>query len=208
MNASKRFQALLRDFLKPELKKDGFSLRGTTFYLFDNDNWGLIEFQRGSKSTQESTIFTVNVGIASRRLSGLSTADWQKSRPSMSRTDWNLRLGFLLGLPQGQKDKWWTLTEVTSISDLAQELVELLRGAAIPEIRRLSSDVALRDYWLSGQGGGLSDRQRVSKLDVLLREIGPNAKLGESHAEEAPESDHEFDDLVTRVLTDAGFTKA
>jgi hypothetical protein len=86
--------------------------------------------------------------------------------------------------------------------------LEHLHGAAIPEIRRLISDEALRDYWLSGAAGGLSERQRISKLQALLRAIGPVDKLAEADSDTSAEPDREFDSLVTRVLRDAGFTQA
>jgi hypothetical protein len=109
MDALGKFDSLMRDFLRPELKKHGFTLKGRTFSWFDRGNWGLIEIQKGSTSTPDVLVFTINVGVASRRFSGLSDEQWRKTRPPMYRADYNLRLGFLLGLPAGHKDKWWTL---------------------------------------------------------------------------------------------------
>jgi len=206
MNGPERLNLLIREFIKPELKKHGFTLKGRTFYVFDSGNWGLIEIQNGTRSTQDAIAFTINVGIACRRFSGLSDDEWRRTRPPMYRADYNLRLGFLLGLPTGRKDKWWTLEAQTDLSSLAEELLGHLRGAAIPEIRRLISDEGLRDYWLSGQGGGLSERQRLSKLETLLRAIGPVERLAKLNSDTAVDVDREFGDLVTGVLRAAGFS--
>ena len=81
--------------------KHGFTLKGRTFSWFDRGNWGLIEIQKGATSTADVLAFTINVGVASRRFSGLSDEQWRKTRPPMFRADYNLRLGFLFDLPTG-----------------------------------------------------------------------------------------------------------
>jgi hypothetical protein len=103
----------------------------------------------------------------------------------MYRADYNLRLGFRLGLPAGHKDKWWTLDPTTDLPDLAQELLGHICGVAFSEIKRLIGDEGLRAYWLSGQAGGLSERQRLSKLETLPRAIGPVQHLSELSSDRA-----------------------
>jgi hypothetical protein len=187
--------------------KHGFTLKGRTFSWFDRGNWGLIEIQKGTTSTPDVLAFTINVGVASRRFLGLSDEQWRKTRPPMFRADYNLRLGFLLDLPTGHKDKWWTLDPTTDLPELAQELLGHICGVALPEIKRLISDEGLRDYWLSGQAGGLSERQRLSKLETLLHAIGPVQHLSELSSDRALALDGQFDELVIHVLRDAGFTE-
>ena len=80
-------------------------------------------------------------------------------------------------------------------------------GSGLPEIKRLISDEGLRDYWLSGQAGGLSERQRLSKLETLLHAIGPVQHLSELSSDRALALDGQFDELVIHVLRDAGFTE-
>jgi hypothetical protein len=53
----------MRDVLRPELKKHGFTLKGRIFSWFDRGNWGLIEIQKGSTSTPDVLVFTINVGV-------------------------------------------------------------------------------------------------------------------------------------------------
>ena len=74
--------------------KHGFTLKGRTFSWFDRGNWGLIEIQKGATSAPDVLAFTINVGVASRRFSGLGDEQWRKTRPPMFRADYNLRLAF------------------------------------------------------------------------------------------------------------------
>jgi hypothetical protein len=90
---------------------------------------------------------------------------------------------------------------------LAQELLRHICGVALPEIKRLISDEGLRDSWLPGQAGGLSERQRLSKLETLLRAIGPVQHLSELGSDQALALEGEFDELATNLLRDAGFTE-
>ena len=71
MTARDKFQELVRGYFKPALKARGFSARGTTFYRFDHGNWGLIQLQTHRLSSAEKLLFTVNICVASARLSSL-----------------------------------------------------------------------------------------------------------------------------------------
>lgn len=202
-----KLAVLLTRFVKPRLAAHGFAKRGQTFYLFDHGNWGLINFQRGRSAAPGATEFTVNLGIASARLSRRRDAEWRTWRPAEYECDWRMRLGHLMA---PARDKWWTITASTNLDELAGELLDPIETLAVPEIRRFISDEALRDLWLSGRSPGLTNAQRLSRLAILLRALGP-AELLPTITAEAEEANSDAArrieaNEIASVLLNAGFT--
>ena len=175
MQAAYAFTTLLKDMVGPELKEHGFSKKGPTFYLWCKDNWGLINFQKSSSSTNESITFTVNLGVASSRLLKFFSSVKETGKPSIWDCHWRERLGILL--PE-HNDKWWVLYRETDLESLHNLLSRNLRELVIPEIARYIGDEQLRDLWLEGKSPGLTNVQRLLYLSVLLKALGPLDYLG------------------------------
>jgi hypothetical protein len=62
---------------------------------------------------------------------------------------------------------------------LADQVIAALISYGLPAMRRVLSDEGLRDLYLSGHGGWLSNRQRLDRVIRLVREIGPHERLPE-----------------------------
>jgi Domain of unknown function (DUF4304) len=163
---------LLLAGLTNELKGRGFSRQGSSFYLRKGNNWGLINFQKSTKSTADSILFTVNLGVASERLRRFFSG--QKAElPGVSACHWSMRLGFL----QAGRDKWWTVDRGTVLDLVEEEIRHLLLERGIPEIEKHVDDASLRDLWLAGRSPGLTEIQRLMNLVVVLEAIGPTDAL-------------------------------
>lgn len=206
MDPKEQFDELVRRRLAPVLKAHGFRRAGLTFHLFEYGNWGVINVQKHG-STPEAVRFTVNVGTASTRLAPTHPVDWRSRRPNVYECDWRQRLGhFITGA-----DQWWTIDATTDIHVLAAELIDPIERLAIPEIHHLISDEALRDYWLSGQYGGLTGTERIHRLRVLLRVLGPAERLAE-FGEEAEQAERERarrdQQELAAIFRRLGFTQA
>jgi hypothetical protein len=175
MDIAPAFKGLLDKTLAPTLKQHGFSQSGRTFYLRREGNWGLVNFQKSTKSSAERIVFAVNLGIASSRLleffpprrlrvSGLA------AKPQIWDCHWQMRLGSLVA---DQKDIWWTVEANTRLEQLGLEIDGYIRNLAIPELSKYIRDEALRDLWLSGHAPGLTEFMRLMNLSVLLKTLGP-----------------------------------
>jgi hypothetical protein len=164
---TKTYCLLLVELAK-HLKGRGFYRRGSSFYLKETDNWGLINFQKSTKSTTASILFTVNLGVASGHLRSFFSGQKPKL-PAVSECHWSTRLGFL----QAGQDKWWEVVRGTALDSLELEIRQLLFERGIPEIKKHLDDTSLRDLWLAGRSPGLTEIQRLMNLVVVLKASGP-----------------------------------
>jgi uncharacterized protein DUF4304 len=110
------FRSMMRDHVAPALRAMGFVGSGRSYVLPSDTHWVLLGFQKSRSSDAAAVPFTVNVTVASKEA-------WA----AMRRTR-----GYL---PE-RADRWWTLTPATPAAPLAAEVVDALRLAALPEIRR------------------------------------------------------------------------
>lgn len=153
------------------IKIQGFNKRGNTFYLFKNNNWGLINFQKSTSSDKLS--FTINIGVVSTLLKQVIDKAAVVLKPDINDCHWKKRIGFLL--PE-KKDHWWTIDNNTSIENLVKEISYILETLAIPElINHLSNDY-LEQEWSSGKAEGATQLQRYIYLTTLLK-INNNKKF-------------------------------
>jgi hypothetical protein len=206
MDARDKFSQFVAEFVSPALKAEGFHRKGLTFYVFEHGNWGVINFQKGWQSTPDGVNFTVNLGIALAALSPLPEDKLRKWRPREYDCDWRERLGILLT----GDDTWWVIQPTTDVIDLARQILGTLRNRGIPEIKRYIRAEDLRDLWLSGRSPGLTNLQRLRKLGVLLRKLGPAELVAriEADAEVAGQEAtlRRAQEELAAVLIRAGFT--
>jgi Domain of unknown function (DUF4304) len=165
------------------LKSEGFTRRGHSFLLETLDGWAFVAFQKSRKSTPTEILFTINLGVASRRLLEFF-ADGSDSI-KLADAHWRVRVGYLL--PE-QRDVWWTIGPSTKSESLFAE-IELALSRAVAEVKRHLDDQVLRDMWSSERSPGLTDLQRLMHLSVLLKIIGPADDLAGVLAK-LRESDH------------------
>lgn len=157
------------------MKERGFSRKKLTFYRDYKDTIGLINFQKSIRSKAECVIFTINIGIISRRLyCFFKSVDNQSIDLSLDNCHLRERIGFLL---TDRQDKWWAIDANTDLDFLFDKICNDIQTFALPEIQKFNDDEALRDLWLSARSPGLTDFQRLMNLTVLLKILGPSERL-------------------------------
>jgi len=174
MAATNPLGRLLTLHLTKWLKARGFSRHGYSFVKRHNGNRLLVHFQVWKeRSTAAEIIFTVNLGVLSKRLSWLTDNRDPPKVPAIGECHWRERLGVLL---PARRDYWWSVDE-TRIAGLAAELEDALGSFGLPAMERVASDDSLRNLWLSGSSPGLTSFERLRYLSLLLVEIGPRSEL-------------------------------
>jgi len=148
------------------LKPYGFNKNGQTFFYKNNDgNVGVIDFQKARSSDASSTLFTINLGVYTNALKLFDSFDIN-SKPSVSDCHWRKRVGFLMPVNQ---DYWWEINENSNLSDLINEIANVLRYLAIPEIQKSISDEYLEKSWMEGISDGLTEQQMYLYLIAFLK---------------------------------------
>lgn len=160
MNLVDTYKQLLKN-IHHTLKEHGYSRKAGIFYKKNEDNWGVIGFQKSRSSSNEFGIeFTINVGVYSKALAELLDPTCIKPRPLVWDLHWGQRIGYLLPY---DTDKWWVIDEETSMEFLEKEIQECLLQKVIPEIDKCIINNHLLDLWVLNQlpGTGLLYRQSV-----------------------------------------------
>ena len=146
------------------LKSFGFSKRGDTFRLDESGNVIIISFQRSQRSTKDNIIFTLNIGVCSRKLFEYQNEGVDRIPSSETDCHLRLRIGHLLPQPE---DKWWEVSFRTDIEALYATLELSIVTIALPYLRLHCSDSALITLWESGIAHGLSEKGRIQNLQEL-----------------------------------------
>jgi len=170
MKSRKSYEAYFDEVLKASgeiLKRHGFVRRGSVFRLLQQGNCGIIEFQRSDKTSNDTLLFTLNVGVVCGELLDSETTDIHKAR--IIDAQLSQRIGRLL--PE-RSDKWWEIGASTDQSLFTQGMVDLLENCAVPYVLKYLSRDALSSLWESGQSPGLTAVQR-SRFLSRLRETLP-----------------------------------
>lgn len=147
------------------LKKQGFTKKGSSFYILKDNNWGLIDFQKSRDNSIDSLKFTINIGISSTTLRSFFEENL-KDKPSIIDCNWQKRVGFLLPI---NKDMWWQITNDTNLASLQNEINLIILSLVIPYINSKISDINLETNWQNGISEGLTDYQRCRNLLILMK---------------------------------------
>lgn len=123
---------IVRTFVAPHLKEQGFKKNGLTWNRAVNDIVQVINIQKDRYSTKDETRFTINVGIF---VADVWNVCWSKPIPRFVRElDCypRFRIGFLLnGLAPSYRDKWWSVA-VGVDDDIGCEIGEIVASQCIP----------------------------------------------------------------------------
>jgi len=152
--------------VEEKLKSKGFTKKGNTFYLFENNNWALLNFQKSKNSSSTRVTFTINIGVLSTALRKIIDNTDIAVKPSIEDCQWKKRIGFLL--PEKQ-DYWWEIDNDSSLKNLIAEITKTITTFAIPEIENHISDENLEKEWLRGIAEGATEFQRYVYLTTLLK---------------------------------------
>jgi hypothetical protein len=167
------FTGLLRS-LEGTLEGHGFARAKRSFWTQSENNVGIIDVRKSSKSTTDRATFTMNVGMWSARIGRFVTGRLKSHPPGIDDCHWRERIGFLL---PAREDRWWTIGESDDPATVAGQLSPIFNDVAVPAVIAHLQDEALRDEWLAGNSAGLTDVQRLMYLTILLQEIGPRDAL-------------------------------
>jgi hypothetical protein len=148
-----------------EMKALGFKKRGSNFLIDSSDNFGIISFQKSRHSSQEHLLFTIEIGVCSKKLLDFLNPRFL-NKPSIENCHWRERIGFLMKEPH---DHWWKIDELTDLDNVYSEIQELLLQKGVPEIFKHISDENLERIWLSGTSNGLTEFERLIYLTSLLK---------------------------------------
>lgn len=170
MEIKKVFDEMLSSVVFPPLRREGFNkVRRAYYYLFAG-NWGIIDFQHSNKSDSNHITFTINVGIASRRILHFLGQVKHDKKPDIWDTQWRVRIGHLM--PENV-DTWWTLDHDTDVDALSRTILHSVVNYSVPAIHRFIRDEDLCNLWLTAKSPSLTEVQRLLFLAVLLKQIGP-----------------------------------
>jgi hypothetical protein len=139
--------------------------KGETFYYYDSNNWGLVNFQKEKSISSTGLSFTINLGICSNSLRVFFGRDTNK-KPKIEECHWRKRIGLLL---KNKKDYWWIIKNDSSIESIIKEIKTVLVEQALTEIKKYISDEDLEKYWLSGVASGITEFERYMYLTILMK---------------------------------------
>lgn len=166
MSAREKLNEFL-GFIAPLLKEYGYVQKGQNFYIRKGGNWGLINFQKSVSSTNDLIKFQVNLGIYSTALARFFH-NWKKGPPPILECHWRDNSAC-----QPEQGYWWMIDETTALPHLVSHFNDLLPRAK-SRIENYITDEALRDLYLSGNCGGLTNLIRLEHLSVLVKIYGPS----------------------------------
>lgn len=156
------------------LQNHEFKRYGNSFYQRKTDNWGLIEFQKSTRSTKFEILFTINIGICSEAIKQFRDSDQINQKPSFDECQWKIRIGTLIA---NNEDKWWAINDLTNTSQLVDEIQSHLINIVLPEMQNNMTDEQLMTLWLSGKSQGLTEVERLVNLCILLKKFGMHDQL-------------------------------
>lgn len=157
--------------LRADRKRWGMTTRHHTLFLNERGdaNVGIVQFQKSMTSTAAEMKVVVNYGVYSRRL-----GDALDDEPAVATSVPCAH--YLRRLQRDGQEVWFRFA---ATDDPAQVAAVLTRAVddVMPDLLAHLSDEQLRDYWLSGNGGGLTDAMRLVNLAVMLKLIGPRDQV-------------------------------
>lgn len=174
MSASALLLDWLRREIAPSLVQYGFKRTGYLYRRSTPLHESLIAFQRSSRSSDQTCVFTATLGVWSRKVAEFHEGAHASCSVKLETCHWTCRLGELLNPPE---DRWWTLENSDRHLSSTREVQRLVLDRGVPLLLEMSSDTRLRDLWLSGDGPGLTSLQRLQYLAVLLKDLGPRASF-------------------------------
>lgn len=118
MTARERYDAMVREEIRPLLAPLGFRKRRNRFVREDEAGWRAIDFQASAWGSRDKVKFTINLAVHVGELGTRRGAEHVHER-----------IGSLLD-PSG--DRWWPLEATTDTAALGAELRELLEGLGLP----------------------------------------------------------------------------
>lgn len=142
-----RWRRILKDWVEPYLKSQGFTKRSYVYTKRLSEVWWLIDVQRSRWNTTQEYEFTMNLGVYVPGFYTILRGE-DPERPTVADCVFNLRPNNLLG---EQTDRWWVLRMDDEMPDLVdqaigRELVGLLQDYGLPFLQRFQEKRAVLSY--------------------------------------------------------------
>jgi len=139
MTPADQFVRIIETLMWHDLKLVGFKKKGGTFVRETRESYEIVNLQRSQSSTATSVTVTVNLGVYVRAVDAFIG---RPPRPvtSVWETHWQQRLSHLLG----ENDKWWTVSDETTASEVGTAIAGALAKAGIPAIESMSTEACIR----------------------------------------------------------------
>jgi hypothetical protein len=152
----------IQDVLKPA----GFRKKGMSNFKRElTDVVHFVQVQKSQKSTKDSAVVTINLGIYSFLVG--DREGYKNVEPELAACHWRKRLGRFLPKPE---DKWWELNNEESSRIAGEEICALLKEKALPELEQFSSTSELKQLWVTGESPGITEFQREKYLGMLANQ--------------------------------------
>lgn len=125
MTGRERYDAMIREEVRPLLAPLGFRKRRNRFVRDGEEGWQAIDFQASAWGSRHDVRFTINLAVHVRVLG-------ESRGPEHVR----VRIGGLLDPPG---DRWWPLDDATDTAALGAELRALLERRVLPWLEARST---------------------------------------------------------------------
>jgi Domain of unknown function (DUF4304) len=164
------YLAAVVDHLGKLLKPFGYRRKGgRTFMAQRPDVLLLINVQKGSATTPDTLVFTINLGIFCQRVEdNLGHGGYVKPDPFTCH--WRKRLGWLLDPPG---DRWWQVSSSEETEKIARQIATFVEKRAVPALEDVSSIDKLRAVWLDPESSAMSGLTDLQRKDYLAALEGP-----------------------------------
>lgn len=173
----KTIDSLLKQYITPYLKAQGFTKTGHTYYRTRGDHQELINVQAGKWNSVEEGSLTFNLGIFIEEVCQ-AVSDQPIGLPHEYDCLLSERIGFIG--KDGQvsytgNDKWWKFDHQSDMSMLGTELVEVLRDRGLTYFEYYTGDQRILDTLLKNDAPlsrqfsaamavKMGDRERAQQL--------------------------------------------
>lgn len=154
------FKKKILDKLNSVLKPKRFKKNHDIFSFSNNDLTYYICVQSRGDSTADVLKTTVNVEIASSKLTYLD----DMSIPGYLQRHFVKNIGDYSGQ---HGDKWWTIENEESAAVAEQEIAEIVASKVLPEMEQLKSTNDLAGLWKKHISPGLTQYQSREYLSLL-----------------------------------------
>ena len=162
MNSSS-FKKQLLDKLNTVLKPRRFKKSQNIFSFSNKDLTYYICLQSRGDSTSDVLMTTVNIEIASSKLSYLDDL----SIPGYLHRHFVKNIGDYAGHAE---DKWWTIDNDEAAVSAQQEIAEIITSKVLPEMDQLKTTNDLAGLWKKHISPGLTQYQSREYLSLLQME--------------------------------------
>lgn len=152
--------------LTPMLKQMGFSKKGNSFYLKEESNYGILNFQKSRESTKDLVKFTINFGIFSDVLGKLQYDYNSSAKPEVEQCHWEARIGSFM---PDSSDYWWNVSTSDNLIGITFNVMGNVRNIIVPEINKRLSDEGLINSWMYERYAGTTEIGRFKYLTTLLK---------------------------------------